>query len=119
MRITAAMMIMALPLAACAGRTPQPVAVAQVQDATTGCAQIHSEIAANNQKIQALASEKGGKVAQNLAAGVGGLLFPPLWFAMDFQGAATTEANALSQRNQYLATMAQERCARSVAVLAP
>jgi hypothetical protein len=118
MRIVAATIIVALPLVACAGRTPQPVAIAQAQDSTIGCAQIHSEIAANNQKIQALASEKGAKVAQNVVAGVAGVFIPVLWFGMDFQGAATTESNALSQRNQYLGTMAQERCSAPVTTAA-
>jgi hypothetical protein len=35
---------------------------------------------------------KGGKVAQNVAVGVAGLFIPVLWFGMDFQGAADTEA---------------------------
>jgi hypothetical protein len=109
MRKIAAIIALSIGLVACAGRAPQPVAVSQVQDATMGCAQIHSEITANNQKIQQLASERGGKVAQNVAAGVGGLLFFPLWFAMDFQGTATAETTALEQRNAYLGTLAQSK----------
>lgn len=42
-----------------------------------------------------LAKEHGWKVAQNVAAGVGGLVVWPLWFAMDWQGTANTEAAAL------------------------
>jgi hypothetical protein len=113
MRKIAAILLLSIGLVACAGRAPQPVAIAQVQDSTTGCAQVHAEISANNQKIQALASEKGGKVAQNVAAGVGGLFFFPLWFAMDFQGAATAETTALEQRNAYLGTLAQTKCAQA------
>jgi hypothetical protein len=33
-----------------------------------------------------------------------------LWFAMDFQGAADTETKALDSRDQYLSTLALQRC---------
>jgi hypothetical protein len=58
------------------------------------CYQINSEIAANNQRIQDLAREHGWKVAQNVAAGVAGIVIWPLWFGMDFQGAAAAEGAA-------------------------
>ena len=61
---------------------------------------------ANNKTIQGLGSEEGGKVAQNVAAGVAGLFIWPLWFAMDFQGAASKEEVALQSRQEYLATLA-------------
>jgi hypothetical protein len=48
------------------------------------CYQIEAEISANNQKIQDLASEHGWKVAQNVAAGVAGIVIWSLWFGMDF-----------------------------------
>ena len=75
------------------------------------CYQIQSEIAANNQKIQDLAREHRWKIAQNVAAGVVGVVLSPVWFGMDLQGAATTEARALQERQQYLAGLAaQKRC---------
>jgi hypothetical protein len=37
---------------------------------------------------------------------VAGLFIWPLWFAMDFQGAATKEEVALQSRQEYLATLA-------------
>ena len=75
------------------------------------CAQIQAEIVANNKAISDLGSEKGAKVAQNVAAGVVGILIWPVWFAMDFKGAAATDQAALESRNQYLATMANtDRC---------
>ena len=64
----------------------------------------------SNQRVQQLADEQGIKVAQNVAAGVAGLFIWPLFFAMDLQGTATTEMNALQARQQYLATLAQQRC---------
>jgi hypothetical protein len=55
-------------------------------------------------------SEQGEKLAQNIAAGVAGLIIWPLWFAMDFQGAATKEIAALEARNAYLAGRALQTC---------
>ncbi len=101
--------------AACAGRSPAPVPVVQVQDRNMDCAAISAEAQANARKIQELGSEEGGKVAQNVAAGVAGLFIPVLWFAMDFQGAAGKETAALQSRQQYLSTMADQRsCAAAV-----
>ena len=96
---------------ACAGRDPQPVATVQVTDANATCAMIAAEIEANNIKVRELAGEEGGKVAQNVAAGVAGVFIPVLWFAMDFKGAASKEVTALQARQQYLTTLATERCA--------
>jgi hypothetical protein len=36
--------------------------------------------------------EEGAKVAQNVVAGVAGVVIPVLWFGMDFKGAASKEA---------------------------
>jgi hypothetical protein len=108
-----------MALVACAGRSPQPVAVVQPQDRYTDCAAIAAEVQANNQKVQELASDEGAKVAQNVAAGVAGLFIWPLWFAMDFQGTASKEVTALQSRQQYLGILAeQKRCGESSAVAA-
>ena len=74
------------------------------------CTAINAEITANTARQGGLGSEKGGKVAQNVAAGVAGLFIWPLWFAMDFQGAADTESRALDARDQYLSSLALQRC---------
>ena len=97
--------------AGCAGRAPQLVQVVSVTDQQANCDQIIAEIKANNERIQDLAREEGWKVTQNVAAGVAGILIPVLWFGMDFQDAAGKEAKALSQRNEYLASLARDRCA--------
>ena len=97
-------------LAACAGRDPQPIATVQPQDQTASCAMINAEIQANNSKVQELADEQGLKVAQNVAAGVVGLVIWPIWFAMDAKGAASKDLSALQARQQYLAILATERC---------
>lgn len=102
--------LFAVFLTGCAGRAPQPVQVVQPQDQFTDCAAIMAEIQANNEKVQALASEEGLKVAQNVAAGVAGIVIPVLWFGMDWQGTAGKEVAALQARQQYLATLAAQRC---------
>jgi hypothetical protein len=93
----------------CAGRAPQPVAVVQSQGKQMDCAAITAEVQANNQKVQELASEQGLKVAQNVVAGVAGFVVPVLWFGMDWQGTADKEITALQSRQQYLATLAEQR----------
>src|SRR5215813_1682060 len=102
----------AIMCAACAGRDPQPVPTVQVTDATATCAMLVAEIEANNIKVKELAGEEGGKVAQNVVAGVAGVFIPVLWFGMDFKGAASKEVAALQARQQYLTTLATERCAQ-------
>lgn len=94
-----------LVLSACAGREPKPVQTVQASDNDFSCLQIREEIAANNALITELSGEEGGKVAQNIAAGVAGLLIWPLWFAMDFEDAAGKEGQALQARNEYLARL--------------
>ena len=98
--------------AACAGRDAQPIATVQPQDQFSDCAMISAEIEANNIKVQELANEKGLKVAQNVAAGVTGILVWPLLFAMDFKGAADADMAALQARQQYLSRLAVQRCAK-------
>ena len=93
---------------ACAGRAPDPVAVVQPTDNLLSCSAMLAEISSNNDRITGLGSEKGAKVAQNVAAGVVGLVVWPVWFLMDFQGAAGTEIKALQDRNSYMATKVNE-----------
>jgi hypothetical protein len=112
MRLIAFVPVAAL-CAACAGRDPQPVATVQATDATATCAMIAAEIQANNIKVKELADEEGLKTGQNVAAGVAGVFIPVLWFGMDFKGAASKEVTALQARQQYLTTLATERCAQS------
>jgi hypothetical protein len=104
-------MALGLALSACAGRDPQPIVTVQLQDAYSDCTMIRAEIEANNQKTQQLANEQGWKVAQNVGAGVVGLVVWPVWFGMDFKDAAGKEAAALQARQQYLTTLATQRCA--------
>ena len=98
-------------LSSCAGRDPQPIQTVQQQDTYADCAMIRAEINANNQKAQELANEQGMKVAQNVAAGVVGLVIWPVWFGMDFKGAAGMDAANLQARQEYLTQLAVQRCA--------
>ena len=110
MRILTGVAVLGIALAGCAGRDPQPVATVQPQDRYADCAMITAEIKANNVKVKELADEQGWKVAQNVATGVGGLVIWPLWFGMDFKGAANKDAAALQARQEYLTNLALERC---------
>jgi hypothetical protein len=112
-------MAVGLALSACAGRDPQPIASVQPQDAYSDCTIIRAEIEANNAKAAQIANEQGGKVAQNVAAGVVGIVIWPVWFGMDFKDAAGKEAAALQARQQFLTTLATERCAPGYRPLQP
>jgi hypothetical protein len=96
-------------LMACAGRAPHPVPVVSATDRLLNCDAIVIEVEANNKKIAALGKESGEKVAQNVAAGLVGLVFFPALFVMDLQGTAEKETAALQTRQQYLATLAETR----------
>ena len=111
--------MLGIALVGCAGRDPAPVATVQPQDAYADCTMIQAEIQANNIKVKELADEQGLKVAQNVAAGVVGLVIWPVWFAMDAKGAASKDVAALQARQQYLAVLATERCAARPAVAQP
>jgi hypothetical protein len=103
----------------CAGRAPNPVSIVQVQDRYMDCPAIFAEVQSNNQRVQELAEEQGFKVAQNVVTGVAGFIIPVLWFGMDWQGAAGKEVTALQSRQQYLATLAEQRnCGAAVSVTA-
>jgi hypothetical protein len=102
----------AVALSSCAGRDAQMISTVQQQDAYSDCTMIRAEIAANNQKAQQLANEQGMKVAQNVAAGVVGLVIWPVWFGMDFKGAAGQDAANLQARQEYLTQLAAQRCER-------
>ena len=87
-----------IALSACAGRDPAPVASVQPQDVYGDCTMIRAEIEANNAKAKELTDEQGWKVAQNVATGVVGLVIWPVWFGMDWKGAAAKDAAALQAR---------------------
>ena len=112
-------MAMGLAVSACAGRDPAPVASVQAQDVYSDCTMIRAEIEANNAKAKELADEQGLKTAQNVAAGVVGIVIWPVWFGMDFKGAASKDVAALQARQEYLTMLATQRCAPGYRPLSP
>jgi hypothetical protein len=111
------MVAVAAMLAACAGRAPQQISVVQPKDQAMDCTALNAEIAGNAAHEADLAKEEGNKRGQNIAAGIAGaVLFWPALFLMDFQDAAGTERKALESRDQYLSTLAANRCAQQPVV---
>jgi cell division septation protein DedD len=104
--------MLGIAVVGCAGRDPQPIATVQMQDQYADCTMIRAEIEANNAKVTQLANEQGWKVAQNVGAGVVGLVIWPVWFGMDFKDAAGKDAAALEARQKYLTVLATQRCAQ-------
>jgi hypothetical protein len=111
MALALAVRLLVMTLVGSAGRAPNLEPLVQASDQTLNCDQIIAETKINNDKISNLATEEGWKVTQNVAAGVVGLVIWPVWFGMDWQNAAGKEGQALSQRNEYLGTLAKSRCA--------
>jgi hypothetical protein len=103
-------MAVGLALSACAGRDPEPIASVQPQDVYSDCTMIRAEIESNNIKIKELADERGWKVTQNVVTGLAGFVVPVIWFGMDWKGAVDKDAAALQARQQYLTTLAEQRC---------
>lgn len=98
-------------LAGCGGRTPQPITVASRYDREMSCADLETEIDQNNARLQALAAEKGVTLTKNVAVGAAGILFFPIWFALDLSDAAGQEISQLQARQTYLAEMSGRKCA--------
>jgi len=105
-------LIAALMLAGCAGRAPSPVPLIQTTDSEVNCIGIKAEVKRNNKRVTELAREKNLKLAQNVAAGVGGLFIPIVWFGMDLQGTQSLEIEALQDRQKYLADLAKEKACK-------
>jgi hypothetical protein len=59
--------------------------------------------------LGALEEERQGKIVQNVAAGVAGVFIWPVWFAMDFKGAAAADEDAIRNRQNYLTSLAARR----------
>jgi len=102
--------LVALTVSACAGRVPQPSPIFLASDQQLECGAIEAEAKINNERIATLAVEQNWKFGQNVTAGIAGFMLWPAWLALDFQDAAGKEAKSLSLRNQYLLTLAEERC---------
>lgn len=111
--IPAALLAGVMLLNGCAGRDAHPVSTSQAQDTAMPCASILSEMQINDRKIGDLSTEKGWKAAQNIGGAILGFFtFGIGWAAMDFKEAASTEQDALQDRNAYLASVYEQRCTK-------
>jgi hypothetical protein len=109
-----AIALLALSLAACAGRSANPVQLTSAADASLDCYGIQGQMRANAAMATDLEVERNWKLTQNVTAGAVGVLFPPAWLALDFKGGAKTDAAALEARQQYLHSMATRKgCGQS------
>jgi len=101
-----------LIVAGCAGRQPIPVSAYLPDDAGMSCEAIDAEIRRNNDALRVRVDEDAETQNKNIMVGTAAaLLFLPIAFAMDFKGAASTEANAFEQRNATLSGLAvRKRC---------
>lgn len=98
-------LIATLNLAACGGRTPNPVMVAQYGDQNKPCKALEFEMMSIQSEIQRLLP-KTDKTGQNVALGVAGWFLLVPWFFMDFKNAEQTEYEAYRQRYNHLASLA-------------
>ena len=97
-----------LLLAACAGRTPNPVSEYQYGDEKKSCERLRAEISTINNEIAVLLPDVD-KTGQNVALGVVGLWLIVPWFFMDFSEAEQVEINALRRRHNNLVAIASEK----------
>lgn len=89
------------------------------QDHNLSCELIRAEIDRNNKRLEELATERGLKAVQNVAATVGGVFLILPFFLLDFQDAASLDIKSVQTRNQYLSGLATERCAGHAPSTAP
>ena len=107
MRIAMSAVLM-LVLAACGGRSANPIASYQPGDEKRSCDGLRMEVATNEQEIAKLVPYEDA-TGKNVALGVTGFfLIVPLFF-MDFKDAEAIEIRALRKRNQWLRGVASKK----------
>ena len=97
-----------LLVAACGGRTPNPVSEYQYGDEKKSCERLRAEISQVNSEIVVLLPETD-KTGQNVALGVAGAFLLVPWFFMDFTEAEQVEVNALRRRHNNLVNISAEK----------
>lgn len=99
-----------IPLAACAGRIPDPIQVEQSGDFGLPCVAIDAEMAGNRAKAQQLAERQDDETAQNLGvATIGFTLFMPAYIGLSLSDANERERAALEQRQDRLTAVRTSR----------
>ena len=94
-----------LVVAACGGRSPNPVVSYQPSDHKRSCEALRMEISNNEREINTLLPYEDA-TAKNVALGVTGFFFIVPLFFMDFKDAEELEIKALRRRNQWLREVA-------------
>ena len=118
MRVVSSLIIAVagLTLAACAGRSPNPVPEASIYDRYMTCEQIRNEVASNYVKQSDLMRDQAWAEEKNdMIMGLS-VAFPPGWFGLDM-GVEEDDPNspqqidhsALATRNRHLIAMAQAK----------
>ena len=99
-----------LALAACAGRTPDPIEVQQSADRGLSCPAIEAEMAGNKARVAYLVQENDEATDMNITLGaLAAGLFPPALVAADVSDAQEVEISALHERNTHLETLRVHR----------
>ena len=97
-----------LSVTACAGRTGNPVMVAQYGDEQKSCEALRFEMSNAQSEIQRLLPQTD-KSGQNVALGVAGWFLLVPWFFMDFKNGEAAEYEAYRQRYNHLASIAMTK----------
>ncbi len=108
-RIVAIMLPITLLLTACGGRDADPVASRQHGDDNLTCEQIQNELVEIQADIDALIGEKSDARSENIAWGIAGLFFFPLWLGLDLTETEQVEMRAAEKRGRVLERIARKK----------
>lgn len=106
--LSATTIALCLSLAACGGRSANPISVRDSADKEMSCVDIEDEMNELDRKARRLIGEESEKMGKNVALGVGGLFVFPLWFFMDLSDAERVEAQAMEDRMAHLKRVARK-----------
>jgi hypothetical protein len=104
-------------LTGCAGRAANPIMIKQFDDQQKTCAQIKQELLSIENNVQQLVPQ-ADKTSRNVALGVSGAFFWPLWLFMDLKSSEKEEIYAYRNRYHHLVDIAQQKnCEQPKALL--
>lgn len=107
-------------VAACGGRTANPVSIVRATDGQLSCSLMSAEIETNNQRARTLAKERDDARTKNALIGTAGvLLFWPALFALDLKPAEKQEIGALRDRNGHLGRLMQSKSCANIPPTSP
>lgn len=107
LRFAAAVVLVSLLLAACAGRTAHPIKSVYPDDATLSCTDIQTERRKNNGEIVRLTAEKARRIRHNVNSLLTFFCIIPL-FELNFSNADGIEIEAYKERNRRLGDLAKQ-----------